>query len=164
MMNRNNMNPAQTQTLRWPGHGTIVTVTAIITALALLAWHGTAVATAFVPHDLNGVTEPVMLSAFENAGTTRLSWAELPGAVVYNAIRGTTLNLHDGGEGYVLGPLLCLGSLPPTTTEISDGGLPPSPGEAFFYLVEYDDGLRSGYGTESAAKERMTSPADGSCP
>ncbi len=40
----------------------------------------------------------------------------------------------------------------------------PSHGEAFFYLVEYNDGLASGYGTESAAKERFAPPGQGSCP
>ena len=40
----------------------------------------------------------------------------------------------------------------------------PSTNEVFFYLVEYNDGLESGYGTESAAKERFAPPGQGSCP
>ena len=38
----------------------------------------------------------------------------------------------------------------------------PAAGEAFFYLVEYNDGwLHSSYGTETAAKPRV--PANGAC-
>ena len=37
----------------------------------------------------------------------------------------------------------------------------PAPGEAFFYLVEFDDEYESSYGTESAAKPRL--PLGGAC-
>ena len=50
-----------------------------------------------------------------------------------------------------------------TNTEgLEDPALPPS-GEAYFYLIEYNDGVASGYGTASAAKERFVPPEQG-CP
>ena len=39
----------------------------------------------------------------------------------------------------------------------------PPVGEAFFYVVEYTDSLPRGYGTESAAKERVV-PLGLGCP
>ncbi len=74
-------------------------------------------------------------------------------------MRGEVRNLRDKNEVFQLGQLTCIA---PAIAQFStagheDAAVPPL-GEAFFYLVEYNDGHPSGYGTESAAKERFVSP------
>jgi len=56
-------------------------------------------------------------------------------------------------------PFTCVatGSTDTTTANLEDAQQPDL-GEGFFYLVGYDDGTWSGYGTESAAKERFVPP------
>ena len=125
----------------------------------------TATSSVFVPHDQGGVTEPMMISAYENGVGTVVEWNEVQGAFSYNVIRGEVKNLKEKDEFFHLGQLTCIAS---TTTQLSTVGsedpeLPPV-GEAFFYLVEYNDGLESGYGTESAAKPRFAPPGQGNCP
>lgn len=116
-------------------------------------------ATVFVAHDLGGVTEPLMLSARENEIGTVLIWDEVSGALFYNVVRGEVGNLKDLNGSYHLGSLTCIGSATTqmSTVGLEDGDLLPL-GEGFFYLVAYDDGSPSGYGTESAAKERFVPP------
>jgi hypothetical protein len=125
----------------------------------------TATSVVFVPHDMGGITEPMMMTAFENGLGTVVEWIEVPGALFYNVVRGKLKNLKELDEFLHLGQLTCIASFTnvPSTAGSEDPELPPL-GEAFFYLVEYDDGLPSGYGTESAAKDRFAPPGQANCP
>jgi hypothetical protein len=124
-----------------------------------------AAATVFVPRDLGGVTEPLNLAVRETAAGTVVEWNEVPGAFFYNLVRGEVKNLRDAGDHYDLGPLACLagGTTATNILGAEDTGLPPI-GEAFFYLIEYNDGLASSYGTANAAKPRLAPPGPGNCP
>ncbi|MEE8111797.1 MAG: thrombospondin type 3 repeat-containing protein, partial [Acidobacteriota bacterium] len=91
-----------------------------------------------VPHDQNGMTEPVLLTARENGLGTVVEWNRVPGALSYNVVRGELKNLQETEQHIHLGPLTCIASAltEPTTSGWEDPDLPPQ-GEAFFYLVEY---------------------------
>jgi hypothetical protein len=81
----------------------------------------------------------------------------------YRVVRGDVGSLSDTGAVYDLGPVACLASgIAATSTAGLEDASIPSAGESFFYLVEYDDGRPSGYGTGSAARERAV-PAGQSC-
>jgi len=147
------------------GNGARRNYTVIYRAIDSSGNVGSATSHVFVPHDMGGVTEPVMISAYENGIGTVAEWSEVPGALFYNVVRGEMNNLRETDEFIHLGQLTCIAS---TTTQLSTVGsedpeLPPV-GEAFFYLVEYNDGLESGFGTESAAKPRFAPPGQGNCP
>jgi hypothetical protein len=119
----------------------------------------------FVPHDMGGVTEPLMIWAFENGVGTVAEWSDVPGALFYNVVRGELKDIREKNNVFHLGQLTCIAS---ATTQASTVGsedpeIPPL-GEAFFYLVEYNDGFSSGYGTESAFKPRFGPPGQGNCP
>jgi hypothetical protein len=119
----------------------------------------------FVPHDRGGVTEPVMLTVEENGSGTLVEWTEAPGAMFYNVIRGEVRNLKDQDEFHHLGRLTCIASglTDPTMAGMEDPELPPI-GEAFFYLVEYNDGQPSSYSSVGAGKPRFGPPGQGACP
>jgi hypothetical protein len=123
------------------------------------------VADVFIPHDLGGVTEPLMLTAWDTDIGTELSWTAVAEAQVYNVIRGRMDDIREHQDYYHLGNVDCVGSglLNPTTVVLEDSEF-PAIGEAYFYLVEYDDGQRSGFGTVTAAKERFVPPGQGKCP
>ena len=120
--------------------------------------------TVFVPHDQGGVTEPLMLWVTENGWGTVLTWDAVPGTSYYDVVRGELANIREKDEFYHMGQLACTASATTQTDTVGleDPELPPS-GETFFYLAEYNDGLPSGYGTVSAAKERFVPPGQG-CP
>jgi len=124
----------------------------------------TATALAFVPHNVDGLTEPLPIVAVENGAGTFVAWNEVPGALIYNVVRGEVGSLRDNRGFFHLGQLTCMA---PATTRTNTEGAEdtelPAPGEAFFYLVESNDGLSSGYGTESAAKDRFAPPRQGAC-
>jgi hypothetical protein len=67
-------------------------------------------------------------------------------------------------DDFHLGQLTCIatGIADPTTAGMEDPELPPM-GEAFFYLVEYFDGVWSSYGSVDAAKQRFAPPGQGGC-
>jgi hypothetical protein len=115
-----------------------------------------ATARAFVPHSVNGSTEPLLLTAYESGTGTVVQWLDVPGALFYNVVRGEVRNVHERDGSFHMGRLECISSMSTQTSTVGleDHELPPL-GEAFFYLVEFDNGLPSGYGTESAAKERF---------
>ena len=115
-----------------------------------------------VPHDQGGLTEPVGVSLEENGSGTMVEWARVPGAQSYNVIRGLLSSIRNLEPAYDLGTVICVeaGSGNENTSGDEDADQ-PAPGEVFFYLVEYDDGLNSSYGTESAAKPRL--PRVGDC-
>jgi hypothetical protein len=115
-----------------------------------------------VPHDQAGATDPVALDVGENASGTFVTWAPLPNAQSFNAIRGRLSAVETTDLFINLGPVLCVeaNSDDESTVGREDAEL-PGPGEGFFYLVEYFDGLSSSYGSESAAKPRVAGP--GAC-
>jgi hypothetical protein len=119
---------------------------------------------AVVPHDqgVGGGVEPVLLSAEQTAVGTLIAWDPVPGIRFYNVVRGGVGSLSDTGAVYDLGLVVCLasGAAATSTAGLEDAAV-PSPGESFFYLVEYDDGRPSGYGTGSAARERVERPGEG---
>ena len=125
----------------------------------------TATAFALVPHDVDGVTEPLMITTFESGAGTVTLWTEVPEALYYNVMRGEVSNLREFETSFHLGQLTCIASATTQTSTLgSEDRELPSLGEAFFYLVEYNDGRPSGYCTESAAKERFAPPGQSSCP
>jgi hypothetical protein len=116
---------------------------------------------AVVPHN-QGVVDPVAIALGQSASGTVVSWAVVPGAESYDVIRGKLNNVVYTGVVINLGTVLCIeaNSIDESTLGFEDGEL-PDPGQAFFYLVEYDDGISSTYGTESAGKPRA--PGSGDC-
>ncbi len=97
----------------------------------------------------------------EAGSGTVVSWNGVPGAQSYNVSRGQLSSIVDAGVVIGLGAVTCIeaNSIDESTAGWEDPEL-PSPGEAFFYLVEYFDGTSSSYGTESAAKPRAPGPGD----
>ena len=117
-----------------------------------------------VPHDLGGSTEPLMLSLSETVSGTALDWSEVGGAFQYDVVRGDLRAIKNLNGTYHLGSLTCIAA---GTSQISTAGqedaTQPALGKGFFYLAAYDDGSWSGYGTESAAKERFVPPGQDGC-
>jgi ELWxxDGT repeat protein len=114
-----------------------------------------------VPHDQGGVTDPLGLLVEEKGSGTVVEWIKVPGAQSYNVIRGLLSDIRNLEPAYDLGAVTCIeaGSGNETTAGNEDPDQ-PNLGEVFFYLVEYDDGLHSSYGTESAAKPRLARSGD----
>src|SRR5262249_46538356 len=108
----------------------------------------------FVPHDLDGQTEPLSITVHQNEAGTIVAWPAVSGARFYDVIRGDVRSLRDTGNLYSLGqPTIITSMISDTSTAAHpDPSLPPE-GDAYFYLVEYDDGAPSGFGTESSARE-----------
>jgi hypothetical protein len=77
-------------------------------------------------------------------------------------IRGELNNIVETGVVINLGNVVCIeaNSVNTHTLGWEDGEL-PEPGQAFFYVVEYYDGISSTYGSESAGKPRA--PGAGDC-
>ena len=96
-------------------------------------------------------------------GRTKESVDQYTGAILYNVVRGEVKNIRDLEAFFHLGPISCLTTSQFSTEGSEDLELPPV-GGAFFYLVEYNSGFPSGYGTVSAAKERFAPPGQGTCP
>ncbi len=94
-----------------------------------------------------------------------MSWTPAPGATSYHVISGELPAVEDLENEYALGPVVCIEASSADTTTLGDEDTRvPTSGQAFFYLVEYEEGsgARSGFGTESAAKPRA--PGAGACP
>lgn len=121
-----------------------------------------ATALSLVPHNVNGLTDPVSISTHQNSAGTVVEWLDVPGALFYNIVRGDVRKIHERDGSFHLGQLKCISAVSSQTSTVGfeDSEL-PVPGEAFFYLVEFDNGLPSGYGSESAAKTRFSSPGQG---
>lgn len=119
-------------------------------------------ANVFVPIDQNGRAEPLASVKLERTpGGTVVSWGPIPGALHYNVLRGDLGSIVDAPNDYELGPVTCIEAASLDTVAPADPAL-PAVGKAFFYLVEYDDGERRGYGTVTADKPRT--PGAGDCP
>jgi hypothetical protein len=116
----------------------------------------TSTALVFVPHDQGGSTEPLqVLVDSEGAGTT-LRWDPVPGALSYRSIRGSVNSLRETGEFIDLGTVECiLSHSTAVTTEGHEDAEDPPLGEVFYYLVSYNDGSDSGYGSDTATKPRV---------
>jgi hypothetical protein len=116
-----------------------------------------------VPHDQNGIVEPLSIELVETLNGTRVDWEPVGGATSYDVIRGDLTNIAETPDAYELGILVCVeaNSADESTAGQEDPDIPSS-GSAFFYLVDYRADTDSGYGTESAAKPRAASIGD--CP
>jgi len=116
----------------------------------------------YVSHDLDGVTDPIQIVVDRGENGFALSWTAVEDALYYSVIRGHLSDIRETEPAIDLGSVLCaearsLGE----TLIVSEAFDLPAPGNGFFYLVEFDDGTRSSYGTESASKPRT--PATGDC-
>ena len=143
------------------GPGRLYTVTYRSTDLAGNSGYG--FVDIFVPHDLGGVVEPLQLSVADRAATV-VSWNPVAGAEHYDVIRGDLSQIGVRGSSIELGPTTCVEnrSTDTTTAGFEDTEM-PAPGEGFFYLVQFHDGLNhNSYGTESASRPRVVGLED--CP
>ncbi|HKY33098.1 MAG TPA: hypothetical protein VJV23_11225 [Candidatus Polarisedimenticolia bacterium] len=115
-----------------------------------------------VPHSQNGLTDPLQIALRETAAGTLLEWPAVTGALHYNVIRGGIGNVQDAGSHFDLGPVRCLDAATPVnSTAGREDPERPQAGGAFFYLVEYNDGVARAYGTEAAGKPEV--PGQGAC-
>ncbi len=124
---------------------------------------GSGSADVVVPYSLGDIVEPLSLTVTGKTGTV-LQWGEVDGAVHYDAIRGDLASLRIDGSSVDLGQVVCLErrSLDTTTAGHEDGDL-PEPGQAFFYAVQFYDGVQdSSYGSMSVGRSRVVS--GGACP
>jgi hypothetical protein len=142
------------------GNGRVYTLE--YTAMDMSSNQASATAVVVVPHNQNGVMEPVIMSLWEKANGTTLEWSDVDGALFYNVIRGDLESVREIEAGIDLGAVSCVkaASVDSHTVGWEDDAV-PGPGGAFFYLVEYFDGWNTSFGTASAAKERT--PLSGSC-
>ncbi len=110
-----------------------------------------------VPLEQNGNAEPLMIEVNPNAAGSVVSWTAVPGATDYDVIRGDLGTIQVIASTLDLGTVVCIeaASTNEDTVGDEDAGI-PSPGQTYFYLVQYDD---TGYGTESAPRPRQ--PAEG---
>lgn len=124
-----------------------------------------AAATAVVVHDQNGMTDPITLTVSQTPAGTLLTWPGVPGAVSYSAISGPLELLLSMGHDPSVQPAACLatGLAGTDTTGFEDASV-PLPGRALFYLVEYDDGHRSGFGAQSTFWDRTEAVGANPCP
>jgi hypothetical protein len=128
--------------------------------------HGNTVARSaavLVPHDQGGSVDPLTVTLWKDHGRAIVQWTPAPSAHFYNVIRGDVGKLRSSVETILAGPVSCLANRT-TGTTVVDGDAAPYAGQALYYLVEYDDGTPSSYGTESAGRPMITSVAEGSCP
>jgi hypothetical protein len=115
-----------------------------------------------VPHDQGGTVDPIVITVAKGAAGTVVSWGAVPDALHYNVIRGRVADVVQAASFINLGPVVCIesASLDTNTTGNADAENPAS-GQVFFYLVEYDDGTASSYGSESARAPEV--PGSGAC-
>jgi len=115
-----------------------------------------------VPHDQGSNTLDPLDVGVRQEGNATLIEAEPPDwSIHYRGIRGDVRNLEDEGSTIGIGPVNCLdvGSNQPGIVNWSDTTTPPV-GQAWFYLVEYDDGSRSSYGSMQTGRERVTTAVE----
>ena len=102
------------------------------------------------------LASPILL-----AGQT-IVWSAVPGARSYDVMRTGLESVRLEGEVIRLDPVVALAERT-TARSLTDLEV-PAPGRVFVYVVAFDDGQRSGYGTESAGRERVAGPGGGGCP
>lgn len=94
-----------------------------------------------------------------------ISRGNIEEAVHYDIIRGDLANIKEEVSSIDLGPVICIESKSTdTTTEGNQDSEMPKPGQVFFYLVQYNNGVDdSSYGTESANKPQVVQEGNGNC-
>lgn len=109
-----------------------------------------------VPHGSGSDLDPLEVYVGKAPGGARVEWTEAPGAVSYHAIRGSVSAIRPKPSQIDLGAVECLARGVPSGSILAaeDEGV-PAPGQAFFYLVEYDDGVASSYGSEDVGAPRI---------
>jgi HYR domain/Carboxypeptidase regulatory-like domain len=116
--------------------------------------------TALVPHDHDGIVDPLSLTIGMSDGEAVLSWSAVPDADDYSVIRGNQAGVGEQPAFIDLGQVDCLAS-GTGATSLRDGAN-PGVDQVFFYLVAYHHGQSSTYGAPSASKPRVAS--GGNCP
>ena len=118
-----------------------------------------------IPHSLGDVVEPLDLMV-QGKESTVVSWNPVQGALHYDVIRGRLSDLSINGSDIDLGAVECIVSdSSDITTEGYEDTEIPEPGDAFFYLVQFYDGIEnSSYGTESSGRARVIEKGSGNCP
>jgi hypothetical protein len=111
-----------------------------------------------VPHDLNGLMDPLQLSAQSSGALMRLTWSPVPGAQDYQVARGKIRNLREMPEGIELGAVSCLGIRDDSTISlVSEDSETPPIGDAFFYVAAFRNGTtHSTFGSVFAGKPRLS--------
>jgi hypothetical protein len=114
-----------------------------------------------VPHDQGGVVEPIEVGVVETDSGSVVTWGAVTGVQTFDVIRGDLSAIAETPVVINLGSVACIednsGDL--NTVGWDDSASPP-PNEGFFYLVEYNDGTGSSYGTESVGKPRAAGAGD----
>jgi len=106
--------------------------------------------TVIVPHDVGGVSDPVTLRVEMNEQGAIVKWDAVLGARWYNVVGGDLAWLrHLPGAPEFEAECLAahVTGLDTSGSEVNFG---PEVGQAYFFLVEYDDGAASGYGSANA--------------
>ena len=104
---------------------------------------------------------PIRLLVSEESVGTLVSWGAVPGPVTYDVIRGSIENLGELPQGIDLGVVVCIEPASADTDTVGhEDPFVPVAGETFFYVVEYDNGSVSTYGTDSAGQPRTPSTGD----
>ncbi|TDI29182.1 MAG: hypothetical protein E2P03_10425 [Acidobacteria bacterium] len=117
--------------------------------------------TVFVPLNVDGTTEPIIISTVGTPRGTLLSWTPHEGATAYNVIKVNVANFADVGSDYDLGMAECVEAMSADLSTLGhEDPVDPDPGEVHAYLVESMNGYISGYGTESALKWRLVAPPE----
>ena len=111
-------------------------------------------------------TKAPAIAVASGPAPTRVSWDVEAGPIRYDVLRGDLANVHVSGSSIDLGTVACVkNDSPVNSTEGSDDGLTPNPGQVFFYVYRGSQGLSAGpgsYGQGSGGKERLASSGD--CP
>jgi len=101
------------------------------------------------------------LTLMPAGASTLLAWSTVSGATSYSLIRGNVANLKNASQAIDLGPVTCVAHGPGTSIAEPEGSTILLPGQVFFYLVAYHDGMESSYGSPTASKPRV--PLSGNC-
>jgi cysteine-rich repeat protein len=120
-------------------------------------------ATVAVPYSMAQVVEPINL-VLDGSAATRVAWGAVGGALHYDVIRGDLAVVRIEGSSVNLGTVTCIerASIDTDTSGDEDTEV-PSPGQVFFYAVQFYDGIAdSSYGSESVGRARVVS--GGGCP
>src|SRR4029450_12087941 len=102
-------------------------------------------AAVFVPHDRSGVIDPLSLTLMPEGASTLVAWSTVTGATTYSLIRGNAASLKEDAQPLAPAPVACLVHGPGPSIMEPEGSAIPLPGQVFFYLVAYHDGLESSY-------------------
>lgn len=127
-----------------------------------------AVSLTSVPRDLGSGPDPVLLRADASApsGMATFFWNPVSEALGYDVIVGDVANLRYDGGTISLGSVTVPARLTTSTRWAETPGEPqPAPGQAFFYVVQYqDEHGASGFGSEPLPLPRVPASCMGGCP